>query len=248
MTKYLVLIVMGLSLVACSSTNEQNTFMAYEDLQDKVRSHDAQWQDIQEKLTKIDELEAEVAALKKEKTMLIEEDDIQVSPVSIDVVTPVEEDVSNTQEQDSALLEVRAMAENGNVSKREVMADRTIMTNTEDDATQNESLIQNVETVEAPEDPELLKVESEYAVQVAAYRNKDEVLRGWDMLLKKDPETFQTLHPLIDQKEVRGNIMYLLKAGPFINQSYSNDFCTSLKSKGIDCLVTEYKGESFDLN
>lgn len=69
-TKKLIVVQMGLVLAACSSTGEKNTFMSYEDLQTKVRTHEEQWQTAQVKLDKIDALEAEVAALKQEKLAL----------------------------------------------------------------------------------------------------------------------------------------------------------------------------------
>jgi hypothetical protein len=65
MSKKLIVVIAGLSLGACSSTGDKNTFMAYGDLQDKVRAHDEQWQSIQPKLDRIDALEAELAALKQ---------------------------------------------------------------------------------------------------------------------------------------------------------------------------------------
>ncbi|MCV2402452.1 SPOR domain-containing protein [Marinomonas sp. C2222] len=241
MMKNLILAAMGLSLVACSSTGEQNTFMAYGELQRKVRSHDEQWQSVQEKLDKIDALEAEIAELKKEKEEAWnnEQSAVEVAPSIYETTPPSVLDSESIQTQDSGLLEARTIAERGFAESE------TVMNEAPQALPQNQ--VTNAEEASS-ETGERTDPEPEYAVQIGAYRYKDEVVRGWQAFLKKDPDSFQTLQPLIDQKEVRGSTMYLLKAGPFINRSYSNDFCTGLKSKGTDCLVTEYKGESFTLN
>jgi hypothetical protein len=50
---------------------------------------------------------------------------------------------------------------------------------------------------------------------------------------------------LVNEKEVKGRTMYQLKVGPFMEKSFSSNFCKMLKEKGKDCLVTQYNGETF---
>ncbi|MCB5162435.1 SPOR domain-containing protein [Marinomonas algarum] len=84
-SKSLVVMMAGLSLGACSLTDEKNTFMTYGDLQDKVRAHDQQWETVQSQLERIDELEAEVAALKQNQPLSAPRDvaDDSVTPLAV---------------------------------------------------------------------------------------------------------------------------------------------------------------------
>ena len=88
----------------------------------------------------------------------------------------------------------------------------------------------------------------EYGVQVAAYGNRQDAIRGWKVMHKKSPASFDGLTPLINEKEVSGRVMYQLKVGPFFSKSFGSDFCKMLKEKGTDCLVTQYNGETFAAN
>ncbi|WP_421850153.1 SPOR domain-containing protein [Marinomonas sp.] len=203
MSKKLVVVMAGLSLGACSSVDEKNTFMTYEDLQNKVISHEEQWQTVQPKLDRIDELEAEVAALKEEKA-----------------AKEAPEEMSNNMATDESMPAV-------NVAPAVMATQQT-----------------TAPVVTAP----VMANEKEYGVQVASYGNRDEAIRGWKVLLKSHPTSFDGLTPLVNQKEVNGRTMYQLKVGPFVNKTYSQDFCKMLKEKGKDCLVTQYNGEAFASN
>lgn len=209
MSKKLIVVMAGLSLGACSSTSDKNTFMTYEDLQNKVISHEEQWQTVQPKLDRIDELEAEVAALKEEKA-----------------TKEAPEVMSNDMAADESMPAV-------NVAPA-VMA-------TPADA-------QMIQTTSPVVTAPVMANEKEYGVQVASYGNRDEAIRGWKVLLKSHPTSFDGLTPLVNQKEVNGRTMYQLKVGPFVNKSFSSDFCKMLKEKGKDCLLTQYNGESFASN
>jgi cell division protein FtsN len=225
MSKKLVVVMAGLSLGACSSMDDKNTFMTYTDLQDKVRMHEEQWQTVQPKLDRIDELEAEVAALKQGK------------PLSSDTMS---KDVTNSD----------MMVDDGNTEENIAAVNVAPVVTP---APFNET-VEPQETIAmakaAPpvvSSPPITK-EQEYGVQVASYANRDEAIRGWRVLLKSDPVSFNGLEPLINQKEVNGRTMYQLKVGPFINKSFSSDFCKMLKEKGKDCLVAQYNGEAFSSN
>jgi len=234
MPKKLIIVMAGLSLGACSAVGDKNTFMTYDDLQAKVRAHDEQWQTLQSKLDRLDELEAEVAALKQGKTA-------QASP-----------DAMNNGSEDSNLITDESMAA---VNVAPAVTPAPI----EEQSTNPASMAEAEESVEmdkaappvvaAPvmSSPQAVK-QQDYGVQVAAYANRDEAVRGWKMLQKTHPTSFEGLVPLVNQKEVNGRTMYQLKVGPFLNKSFSSDFCKMLKEKGKDCLVTQYNGETFATN
>ncbi|ETI62313.1 SPOR domain-containing protein [Marinomonas profundimaris] len=230
MSKKLIIVVAGLSLGACSSTGGKNTFMNYGDLQEKVRAHDEQWESVQSKLDRIDALEAEVAALKQDK----------MSGSSSDMTTSVVvEDDMLTDESMAAIDVAPAVTQaplNDSVNAAP-MADMNA------DLTAVEPVVV-APVVTAP----MAKKTSEYGVQVASYGNRDEAVRGWKVLLKAYPTSFDGLTPLVNQKDVNGRMMYQLKVGPFVEKSYSSDFCKMLKEKGKDCLVTQYNGDAFATN
>lgn len=225
MSKKLIVVLAGLSLGACSSTGDKNTFMAYGDLQDKVRAHDEQWQSIQPKLDRIDALEAELAALKQ---------------------------------GDSPVMPTESMPNNDNIMADESMAAMNVAPAVTPAPLDNQGesmpmaetpnkqvkMVNAVPVVTAP----LVMQEQEFGVQVASYGNRDEAVRGWRVLLKAYPTSFDGLVPLINEKEVKGRTMYQLKVGPFVEKSFSSDFCRMLKEKGKDCLTTQYNGETLSAN
>ncbi|WP_409419230.1 SPOR domain-containing protein [Marinomonas sp. RS-M-Aa-14] len=219
-SKKLVVIMAGLSLGACSSMDEKNTFMTYTDLQDKVRMHEEQWQAVQPKLDRIDELEAEIAALKQGKP-----------------------------------LSSKATARSNNIDSNGLMADENFMGESVSainvapavvpapliDSTESEASMMAQEAT--PLASSGATADEQYGVQVASYGNRDEAVRGWRVLLESYPTSFDGLVPLVNQKNVNGRTMYQLKVGPFVNKSYSADFCRMLKERGRDCLLTQYNGE-----
>ncbi|PYF83457.1 sporulation related protein [Marinomonas alcarazii] len=220
--KILVVAIAGLSLGACSSVDEKNTFMAYNDLQDKVIAHDEQWQAIQPKLDRIDALEAELAALKQGNAGDMEE------------VKPKENLVSD---QSMAAVNV---------------APAVTPTSETDDTGMTTSVAMEssaAPVVSAPvASAPVATSKSEYGVQVAAYLKKEDAITGWQAMQKKSPTSFQGLTPLINEKEVNGRMMYQVKVGPFNSKSFSSDFCMMLKEKGGDCLLTQYNGQTFSVN
>lgn len=246
MSKKLFVVMAGLSLVACSSVSDKNTFMTYEDLQTKVRTHDEQWQAVQSKLDRIDELEAEVAALKQGKAS-------PAAPESMSGDSMSGDRVKNNLIADESMAAV-------NVAPAVMQAPIEGQTNNSDSMAV--STEENIEmdkaappvvaapTMSSPtmSDPQATAKQQDYGVQVASYANRDEAIRGWNVLLKNYPTYFDGLVPLVNQKEVNGRTMYQLKVGPFLNKSFSSDFCKMLKEKGKDCLVTQYNGETFASN
>jgi hypothetical protein len=234
MSKKLIVVMAGLSLGACSSLDDKNTFMTYGDLQDKVRNHDEQWQTVQAKLDRIDELEAEVAALKQGKAL----------PAKPAVM-------SNNMANDMSSSETMAAV---NVAPAVMQAPMDSQGNADPMTIDPE---ENVEmdraappVVVAPVMAEKQRTVTgdEYGVQVASYGNRDEAVRGWKVLQKSNPTVFDGLEPLVNQKQVNGRTMYQLKVGPFVNKTFSSDFCRMLKQKGTDCLLTQYNGETFASN
>ncbi len=252
-TKKLIVVQMGLVLAACSSTGEKNTFMSYEDLQTKVRTHEEQWQTAQVKLDKIDALEAEVAALKQEKLALEAANEMPDSSEStmIDVddsmaatnVAPLVETSPDTMAPmatDSTSMSSEAMSS-------EAMPAAPLAAVTEDDMNMAQAapLASTEESQASTQATNSAMSNDGYGVQLAAYSNRNEAVRGWQVLMKNDPTAYDGLVPKINQKDVKGRTMYQLKVGPFLQKSFSVDFCMMLKEKGKDCMVTQYNGEAF---
>ncbi|NLQ16896.1 SPOR domain-containing protein [Marinomonas sp. M1K-6] len=227
-SKKLIIVMAALSLGACSSMSEKNTFMTYDDLQEKVRIHEEQWQAIQPKLDRIDALEAEVATLKGDQPVSSASEAESAETMGMDEgiaaadVAPVVTPVPLLIESDEANLTAAEM-------------------------TTQPAMTGSAMTESAPESEPVVKAppQSKFGVQVASYGNRDEAIRGWQVLEKAHPTSFQGLQPLVNQKEVNGRTMYQLKVGPFIDKSFSSDFCKMLKEKGKDCLLTQYNGETF---
>ncbi|RBP85611.1 SPOR domain-containing protein [Marinomonas rhizomae] len=251
MSKKLIVVMAGLSLGACSSVGDKNTFMTYDDLQTKVRTHDEQWQAVQSKLDRIDELEAEVAALKQGKSLSVvpesTSDDLinnnlitDESMAAVNVAPAVMQAPIEGQDNNSASM---AVSEEENIEMDK--AAPPVVT-----APAMSSKTMSSKTISSPtmSTPQETTKQQDYGVQVASYGNRDEALRGWNVLLKNYPTSFDGLVPLVNQKEVNGRTMYQLKVGPFLNKSFSSDFCKMLKEKGKDCLVTRYNGETFVSN
>ncbi|BDX02289.1 hypothetical protein MACH16_10370 [Marinomonas pontica] len=224
MSKKWLIALAGLSLTACSSMDEKNTFMTYDDLQNKVRAHEDQWQAAQVKLDKIDALEAEIAALKQEKSNTMTEGEPQENIISDDSMAAV-----------NVIPAVTPAPINEEASDK-MMADST------EESVEMANAAPPV--VAAP----MAVQKQEYGVQVAAYGNRQDAIRGWKVMQKKSPASFDGLTPLINEKEVSGRMMYQLKVGPFFSKSFGSDFCKMLKEKGTDCLVTQYNGETFAAN
>lgn len=222
-TNKLVILIAGLSLGACSSMEEKDsTFMTYEDMQSKILAHDAQWQTVQPKLDRIDELEADIAELKKENMALSKENNAMAE-------TMVDDKNITTADASTVITPAPILSEN----------------NLNNSANKSEAMV-NLKAPLAVVQPMMPK--SKYGVQVASYGNRDEAIRGWNVLLKKDSASFKGLQPLINQKQVKGRTMYQLKVGPFLDKPFSADFCNMLKDKGTDCLVTQYNGDAFTVN
>ncbi|WOD07876.1 SPOR domain-containing protein [Marinomonas sp. GJ51-6] len=229
--KKLVLVIAGLSLGACSSTGEKNTFLTYNELQDKVHAHDEQWKSVQPQLAKIDALEAEVEKLKQENMAL-------ANTANADALSDEEMIAESTP-----MLEEPMSAEDV-ASEPMVMEEQT--------NTDEASLIASA-PLAAPVDTEpkiAPKVVSkiEYGVQLSAYKSRTEAIRSWNVLHKNDPNSFKGLDPRVSQKSIGGTDMYQLKVGAFLSKSFAADFCQMLKEKGQDCFVTQYDGEDFSIN
>lgn len=262
----LVLVAAGLSLGACSSTDEKNTFLTYNDLQGKVLSHDEQWQTVQDKLDRIDALEVEVASLKQDETgetilenTIIDKDSLTSSVTSDETIMKVSEIVSSEEtvivsDEASAVSTAPVLFEDYSVDNRysddlvasQTAAKESIESDVSAATSVAESKLSQVQTTLKAETVETEKYE--YGVQVASYSSRSEAIRGWNVLNQAYSTSFQGLEPLVNQKEVNGRTMYQLKVGPFVNKPFSRDFCEMLKEKGKDCYVSEYNGEAFTEN
>jgi cell division protein FtsN len=240
MSKKLILVITGLSLGACSSVEEKNSFMTFNDLQTKVLEHDEQWQSVQPKLDRIDALEAEVAALKQDKMALINEETIEDTAIAEDSM-----DASNAVAE-TMTTDVASVVDSEPMDAADI---EPMMEDTEQGEMINSAPLAAAPLAVAPLKTEpVMASKSEYGVQLASYKNRDEAIRGWNVLMKKDPASFKGLDPLVNQKEVNGRDMYQLKVGPFLNKSFSSDFCKMLQEKGHNCFVTQYNGDVFTAN
>lgn len=245
LSKTLILAAAGLSLGACSSMEEKNTFMTYGDLQDKVRTHDEQWKTVQAKLDRLDTIEAEILALKQGG----EQQGSSLFPSDSSVATP------STQSGSSSNLASSSMGSNEsmaiiNVAPMVMSAPIQEQSMVESEPTAVIALQETMPVTATTVKTTTVKTttpaatESQFGVQLASYANRDEAARGWRIVQNANLNTFDGLVPLVNQKDINGRTMYQLKVGPFMNKAFSKDFCNMLKQKGGDCLVTQYNGEA----
>ncbi|QUX91225.1 SPOR domain-containing protein [Marinomonas sp. A3A] len=232
MSKKLIVVMAGLSLGACSSLDDKNTFMTYGDLQDKVRNHDEQWQTVQAKLDRIDELEAEVAALKQGKAM-------PAKPAAMS------NNMAGNNMSSSETMAAVNVAPVVMQAPMDSQGNADPMTIDPEENFEMDQAAPPVVVAPVMAAKQRTVTGDEYGVQVASYGNRDEAVRGWKVLQKSNPTVFDGLEPLVNQKQVNGRTMYQLKVGPFVNKTFSSDFCKMLKTKGTDCLLTQYNGETF---
>ncbi|TYL48377.1 SPOR domain-containing protein [Marinomonas sp. IMCC 4694] len=235
MSKTLILVMAGVSLGACSSMDEKNTFMTYGDLQDKVRSHDEQWQTVQTKLDRIDALEAEIASLKQNGGP-------QNSPLFGSEASAITDSPLNDSSLNNASGLVASNENMPSINVAPVVLSAPIQEPRSAEPMVAMAVQENTPAKTAAPVPVSSEVQS--GVQLASYANRDEAARGWRIVQSANPTAFDGLVPLVNSKNINGRTMYQLKVGPFINKSFSKDFCNMLKQKGGDCLVTQYNGET----
>jgi len=84
-----------------------------------------------------------------------------------------------------------------------------------------------------------------WALQIAAYRNKSELMPGWEKLKKKYSDIIGDLEPrrseidLGDAKYQGGphGFYYRLNAGPLTSLKEAEEACIAIKQEGTDCWV-----------
>ncbi|MEL0612609.1 SPOR domain-containing protein [Marinomonas arenicola] len=221
--KKLLLVSVALSLSACSIFEGKNTFMTYQDLQDKVKTHDTELQDMQTKLDRVDQLEAEIAELKKSNA----------GNTGQSIVSPAASNDMDTA--DGAPMAVTNVAPAVTAAPVVNTAPAPVQPN-------YNNTRQNVVTPVAVQSASHSQDKS-YGVQLAAYGSRGEAARGWQVLSNGSPDTYVNLVPHVNEKSINGRTMYQLKVGPFLDRAYSVDFCNMLKQKGQDCLVSKYDGQ-----
>lgn len=247
MSKTLLVIAMGVSLGACSSTDGKNTFMTYTDLQDRVQAHENQWQALQPKLDRLEILEAQVAALTQGDEVLSSVRGLPESENAADLALEPSTSSDFVQSINVAPA-IRVSSADGDLPLKGSVNAVT----SEESASFEETVVMNravPSIVTAPIAPvatptPMTAQSSQYGVQLAAYGIREEAIRGWRVLQSAHPESFDGLVPLLNEREVNGRSMYQLKVGPFLSRSFSADFCSRLKSKGQDCLLTQYDGQA----
>ncbi|MGR0277600.1 SPOR domain-containing protein [Marinomonas dokdonensis] len=224
-----MVVLVGASLVACSSDG-QNTFMAYQDLQDMVKDHDEKWQQVQPQLERLEALELEVAELKEKNAALtnsaspeMDADTTPVSSTGVSFSQPIE---STSLAAPTSVTEVAPVTSSEPVTAPVVQAPE---------------MAKAAPVVSAP----VVATSSSnfYGVQLASYSTKEEATRGWRILSKESPENYVDLAPRVNTKSINGRTMNQLKVGPFESKPFATDFCNMLKQQQKDCLVTRYDGE-----
>jgi len=82
-----------------------------------------------------------------------------------------------------------------------------------------------------------------WALQIAAYRKKTELMPGWEMLKKKYADIIGDLEPRrseIDFGDREGSpsgFYYRLNAGPLTSLEEANEACRKIRERGTDCWV-----------
>ncbi len=239
MSKTLLVVMMGASLGACSSMDSKNTFMTYADLQDKVQEHESQWQAVQLKLDRLDELEAQVAALTQGEGMSstneAPDNDNEDGESNNDNVAAINVAPAVISSSNDRMSESSTMREDDLTSEEPLVSEESVVMN----RTAPPAVSAPLESATPPTIQTM-----QYGVQLAAYGIREEALRGWRVLRDAHPDAFVGLEPLLNEKDVNGRSMYQLKVGPFLNKTFSTNFCNMLKGKGQDCLLTQYNGQA----
>lgn len=245
MSKTLLVIMMGASLGACSSMDGKNTFMTYADLQDMVQAHESQWQAVQPKLDRLDELEAQVAALTQgesvSSTNEAPDNDNGDGGFNSDSVAAINVAPAVMSSSNSQIVESNTMPKSNTMPEENLTSEEKLVS--EEKVVMNRAAPPVVSAPLATAAPASVQP-SQFGVQLAAYGIREEALRGWRVLRDAHPDAFVGLEPLLNEKEVNGRSMYQLKIGPFLNRTFSSDFCNMLKGKGQDCLLTQYNGQA----
>ena len=245
MSKTLLVIMMGASLGACSSMDGKNTFMTYADLQDLVQAHESQWQAVQPKLDRLDELEAQVAALTQGESVSptneAPDNDNGYGGFNSDSVAAINVAPAVMSSSNSQMVESNTMPKSNTMPEGNLTSEEKLVS--EENVVMNRAAPPVVSAPLATAAPASVQP-SQFGVQLAAYGIREEALRGWRVLRDAHPDAFVGLEPLLNEKEVNGRSMYQLKVGPFLNRTFSSDFCNMLKGKGQDCLLTQYNGQA----
>jgi sporulation related protein len=77
-----------------------------------------------------------------------------------------------------------------------------------------------------------------YVVQVSSVQGADLATREWEVLLRKFGDLLTNLRPDIQMADLGAKgIYYRLRIGPFATKQEAQDMCSTLKSRGRDCLV-----------
>ena len=89
----------------------------------------------------------------------------------------------------------------------------------------------------APTPAPAAAVPGTHVVQVGAFGSNDEAMRFYQTLGGKMGALVTEKSPDVQVAEVKGKTYHRLRLAPFSSYSAANDYCTSLKGKGQDCLV-----------
>ncbi|SBS31296.1 Sporulation related domain protein [Marinomonas spartinae] len=250
-TQKLLVVAAALSLSACSMFEGKNTFMTYQDLQTKVREHDAEIKAVQDQLAQLKQTDsankpmaANSASQSNNATsqsnsdgLGLSESETQAAPSVAPQVTPV----ANNQNQQMA----PAQSSPAQSSAQTASSQSSSMQAAPMSSSEPKALTPNYNNT-----PSVAKTTSkassghnQYGVQLAAYTSRQEAVNGWKRLSKNNSDVFVNLTPHINQAVVNGRTMYQLKVGPFLDRAYSVGFCNMLKQKGKDCIVKKFDGE-----
>jgi hypothetical protein len=92
---------------------------------------------------------------------------------------------------------------------------------------------------EAPPDPPIAVAGGAYRIQLASFRDREAVNRGWKAFLAKAPVLLVDLIPDVQEVDLgpeRGTF-YRLRAGPLRSREAADKLCELLGEKDMECLV-----------
>jgi len=86
-----------------------------------------------------------------------------------------------------------------------------------------------------------------FGVHLTSYRNQAEVIAGWRILQRENPDHLGLLEPRVESVSFEGRGEFLrLIAGGFSSREKAEDLCVKLKKRNVYCAVSNFNGDRIE--
>ena len=88
-----------------------------------------------------------------------------------------------------------------------------------------------------------------YGVHLTSYRKEEELIAGWRVLQRENPDQLGLLEPRVERVtfEDRGEFLRLI-AGGFSSKEKAIALCDRLKRRNVYCAVTDFTGDRVEIS